>query len=103
MFTIKCKCVAKEQDLLGYQTLVFKDLENSQFGYQYRMVTVFYNWEARVPDIGEVGYLEYDSVEAGIDKYYDKNSKEFKVYNYTNLIFYKFVKEKDNSTKDIIL
>ena len=88
---------------MGYQTLVFKDLEDSRFGYSYKMVTVFPNWESRIPEIGEIGYLEYNSVTGGVDTYFDRNEQQFKVYNYTNLIFYKFVKEQDNSQKDIII
>lgn len=68
------------------------------------MLVVWPNWESRVPDIGEIGYLNYEEARAGIDKYYDKNKQEFVVYNFTNLIFIKFVKEnEDNFNKDIIL
>ena len=68
------------------------------------MVTVFPNWESRIPDLLEIGYLEYDEVEGGIDKYYDRVKNSMEVYNFSNLIFKRFVKEQDNSTqKEIIL
>ena len=51
----------------------------------------------------EVGYLMYDEVIAGIDTYYDRNTYSIMKYNFSNLIFKKFVKEIDNSNKDIIL
>lgn len=103
-YTIKCQLVASECDLLDYHTLVFKNLENCPFGHTYCMVTVFPNWESRIPDIGEIGYLMYDEVEGGIDTYYDRNKNEIVRYNFSNLIFKKFVKEKqDNSNKDIII
>lgn len=103
-YTVKCKLLAKEHDICGYQTLVFKILqENIPFGKQYIMTTVFPNWESRIPDLGETGYLMYDEVIGGIDTYYNRETKTIEVYNFTNLIFKKFVKEEDNSTKNIIL
>ena len=63
-YTIKCRLVAKEVDLLDYQTLVFQLLEkNCPFGHAYCMVTVFPNWESKIPEIGDSGFLEYDEVE----------------------------------------
>ena len=67
------------------------------------MVTVFPNWESRIPDIGEIGYLTYDEVEGGIDTYYERSTGNIVKYNFSNLIFKKFVKEVDNSKKDILL
>ena len=102
--TIKCQVVAKEHDLLDYHVLVFKTLEiNCPFGHNYTMVTVFPNWESRIPDIGEIGFLTYDEVEGGIDTYYNRSTESIMKYNFSNLIFKKFVKEQDNSNKDIIL
>ena len=103
-YTLKCKLLVKEQDLLGYQTLVFKILEeNCPFGHKYVMNTVFPNWESRIPEVEETGYLMYDEVEAGVDTYYDRISDSIVKYNFSNLIFKKFVKEKDSFNKDIIL
>ena len=95
--------VAKEQDLMGYQLLVFKNLETPcPFGHNFCMLTVFPNWEARVPDIGEVGYVNYQEIHAG-DTYYDRTNDSIMRYNFDNLVFYKFVKEVDSSKKDIII
>ena len=103
-YTVKCKLVAKEVDLLDYQTLVFQLLEkNCPFGHSYCMVTVFPNWESRIPDENEIGYLTYDFVEAGIDTFYDRCSDSIMKYKFTNLVFKKFVKKLDNSNKDIII
>lgn len=103
-YTIKCNLVAKEHDLLDYHVLVFKTLENNcPFGHNYIMVTVFPRWESRVPELGETGYLTYDEVKGGIDTYYDRNLDSVVKYNFSNLIFKKFVKEQDNSIKDIII
>lgn len=51
----------------------------------------------------EIGYLMYDEVVGGVDTYYDRNTDSIVKYNFSNLIFKKFVKEVDSSNKDIIL
>lgn len=103
-YTIYCRVVAKECDALNYHTLVFKNLEgNCPFGHNFCMTTVFPNWESRIPDIGETGYLEYDEVEAGVDTYYDRIQDSIIKYNFSNQIFKRFVKEIDNSKKDILI
>ena len=101
--TIHCKLLAKEVDLMNYQTLVFKNLDKAPFGCEYCMVTVWPNWESYIPEIGDIGYLTYDSVTGGVDTYYDKTLDTIVKYNFTNLVFNKFVREIDNSKKDIII
>lgn len=87
---------------MGYINYVFKNLDNAPFGHTYIMTTRWYNWQHRELDIGEIGYLTYEEVQAGIDKWWD--GEKFTPYNYNNLIFIKFIKEKaDNSKEDIIL
>lgn len=101
--TIHCKLLAKEVDLMDYQTLVFKNLDKAPFGCEYCMVTVWPNWESYIPEVGDIGYLTYDSVTGGVDTYYDRTLDTIVKYNFTNLIFNKFVREIDNSKKDIII
>jgi len=101
--TIHCKLLAKEADLMNYQTLVFKNLDKAPFGCEYCMVTVWPNWESYIPEIGDIGYLTYDSVTGGVDTYYDRTLDTIVKYNFTNLVFNKFVRETDNSKKDIII
>lgn len=98
-YTIHCQLLCKEIDFMDYQTLVFKNLEKAPFGCQYCMVSVWPNWQSRIPEKGEIGYLTYNSVVGGIDTYYDRNTDSIEKYNFTNLIFDKFVKEQDNSLK----
>lgn len=103
-YVVKCQLVAQESDFMNYQTLVFKILEEQcPFGHSYCMVTVFPNWESRVPELKEIGFLEYDEVEGGIDTYYDRYNDSIMKYNYSNLIFKRFIKEVDNSKRDILL
>jgi len=101
--TIHCKLLAKEADLMNYQTLVFKNLDKAPFGCEYCMVTVWPNWESYIPEIGDIGYLTYNSVTGGVDTYYDRTLDTIVKYNFTNLVFNKFVREIDNSKKDIII
>ena len=84
---IKCQLLAQENDL-GYTTYVFENLEpNPTFGYRYIMVTRFPNWDHRELELGEIGFLHYESVVAGVDKYWD--GSKLVPYNYTNNIFMK--------------
>jgi hypothetical protein len=101
--TIHCKLLVKEADIMNYQTLVFKNLDEAPFGCEYCMVTVWPNWESYIPKVGDIGYLTYDSVTGGVDTYYDRSIDSIVKYNFTNLVFNKFVKEQDNSKKDIII
>jgi len=88
---------------MGYKTLVFKNLDKAPFGNNYCMVTVCPNWQSIIPEINDIGFLTYSSVIGGEDNYYDRLSDSFIKYNYTNIYFIKFVKEEDNSKKDILL
>ena len=101
--TIHCKLLVKEADIMNYQTLVFKNLDKAPFGCEYCMVTVWPNWESYIPEVGDIGFLTYDSVVGGVDTYYDRSLDSIVKYNFTNLVFNKFVKEQDNSKKDIII
>ena len=101
MITVHCELLAKEHDLGGYTTYVFRNLDNASFGHKYIMCTRWPRWEHRTIDIGEVGYLTYKEVIAGVDTWWD--GSDFIPYNYTNIVFIKFVSKKDNSKKDIII
>ena len=56
-----------------------------------------------MPEIGEIGILMYDEVEGGVDTYYNRSTDSIMKYNFSNLIFKKFVKEQADNSKDIIL
>lgn len=104
MNTIYCKVLAKEKDIQGYQTLVFENKDSTSWDNKYIMTVVFPNWESPIPQLNEEGYLTYRPVIAGVDCWYDKNSGLEIPYNYSNIIFIKFIpyKNLDNS-KEIIL
>lgn len=66
------------------------------------MVTRWPNWQHRDLKLGEKGFLEYKEVQAGIDTWWD--GEKFIPYNYSNIIFIKFIEEQkiDNSKKNVI-
>lgn len=68
------------------------------------MVTRLPNWQCREVEINEIGFLEYNSVIAGKDCWYQKETNTMIPYNYTNNYFINFIVEKeDNYSKEIIL
>jgi len=101
--TIFSQLLAKEKDALGYQTLVFENLDNKNFGERYIMLVVFPNWEDKIPELHDIGYLTYRFVEEGKDSWYDNENKKFIPYNYTNFIYMKFVKKEDNNINNNII
>ena len=104
MNTIHAELIAEENDGLGYITYVFKTLEvNAPFGNKYKMVTRLPNWQHRDIEIGEVGYMTYNEVIAGSDKWYCQETGQMVPYNYSNIYFVKFIEQKDNCKKDIYL
>lgn len=102
--TIYCKLVALEEETLGYITYVFECLEpDATFGHRYVMTTRWPNWQHKYLELGEIGYLTYKEVVAGVDTWYDGDT--FIPYNYSNIIFIKFIEKEekiDDSNKDII-
>ena len=104
MLTIYSQLVASETDSMGYTTYVFKCLEsNVPFGHHYCMMVRPPNWDHRTIDIGEIGYVTYQEVVAGEDTWYCIETRQQIPYNYTNIYFIKFVSEKSDNSKEIIL
>jgi hypothetical protein len=95
--TIECKIVESVQST--YSTLVCRDTFDGNFF----MCTVFPNWEGYIPSKGDVGYIEVEFVEGG-DNYWEKDSGTTRKYNYTMLIFKRFIlKVETTENKEIIL
>lgn len=104
MTTIHAQLVAFEQDLLNYITYVFKNLDNAPFGHNYIMCKRFPNWQSGPINLGDSGFLTYDVVESGRDTWYDKNTGQNIPYNYSDIIFISFTKDKNiDTSKEIIL
>lgn len=82
-------------DTLGYTTYVFECLDTEVIKYtKYIMCTRYPNWDHRQIELGEIGYLSFVEIRAGIDKWF--NGKDMIPYNYNNIQFIKFIeKPKD--------
>lgn len=96
--TIRAKLVAKTNEL--YANLVFQNLDVKQNSiYRYVTVTKCPNWQYFDDiNIGDIGFLEYDSVEAGQD-YLRKSDNKKEQYKYDALYFINFVKEQPKIQK----
>lgn len=101
MITIFSKLRAKVDEGLGYTTYVFENLEESRWDMKYRMVTRCPNWEHRVVNVGEEGFLTYEDHIAGDSKWFD--GKDFQTYRYTMSQFLKFIAEPKKITTDYVM
>ena len=93
--TIYCKLIAKETDLEQYTTYVFEVLDGMDS--KYCMCVRYPNWEEKIVNIGDIGYLHFKEVIAGKDKYW--NGSDFIPYNYSNWQFMKFIPKVSGEMK----
>lgn len=98
--TYHAKLVATSNDGMGYINYVFEDLEFKDYDYKYIMCVRFPNWDQASFNQGDVGYVTIRYIREGIDQWYD--GKDFIAYKYTNIMFMKFIPEKENPTEIII-
>lgn len=94
--TIKGQLVAVHEEL--YINYVFKNLDefdNSMT--RYVTLTQCPNWMGKKPEIGDIGYVEYEYVEAG-DNYFCTNTGIQSKYNYTANYFISFIKDVEKVT-----
>ena len=88
------KLVADEPNPLGYITYVFECLEEQDRAFsKYIMMIRFPNWEAKQINLGEVGYVEFEEIRAGMDKWFDGNSMI--PYRYNMIQFIRFISKKE--------
>lgn len=97
--TIYCKVLVIQEGL--YSEIVVEDL-NRELTDDLKYVTVVKlpNWDIPIPNVGDVGYLQFQYVEGGITKWFNKDLKDFEIYNYTNNYFINFFKQKDICKQD---
>ncbi len=92
--TILGMLVADNTDGLGYTTYVFECLdEEIRNKTKYIMCTRYPNWEGPEIQIGEIGFLSFFEIRAGIDTWYDGN--KMIPYRYNNIQFIKFIKKPE--------
>ena len=94
--------LAKSIDVQGYVVYVFKCLDEGIIKESpYLMCTRFPNWDHRVIDIGEVGYLNFKERLAGIDKWFD--GKDFIPYRYDDVQFIRFIEKPKSSPNKFVI
>jgi hypothetical protein len=87
---------------MGYTTYVFACQDELINESKYIMCTRFPNWDHRIIELGEIGYLKFLEVRAGVDTWFDGN--KMVPYRYNDLHFIKFVeKPRRISQKEYIM
>lgn len=97
--TILGKLVAECTDIEGYTTYVFQKVDQQQS--EYLMCVRFPNWNCSPISIGEIGFVKYAPVRAGIDQWWDGQSMN--KFKYDDIIFYKFIPKPENSSNELFL
>ena len=91
--------VADEHNPLGYITYVFKCLEEDMKKQTpYILCTRYPNWQTRELKLGEVGYLEFEEIRAGMDKWFDGNTMI--PYKYNMIQFIRFIAKKEEKDEE---
>lgn len=99
IITLYCKIVAIEIGL--YTNIVIEDLNRSYSDdLKYITIVKLPNWGKDDISIDDIGYIQFQYVEAGISKWFNKDDKKFEVYNYDNYYFINFFKEKEKVKQD---
>lgn len=91
--TYHAKLIADQADSMGYINYVFENLESTDIDNHYIMCVRFPNWDQSFININDTGYVKFRYVQEGVDKWYNGNT--FVPYQYTNIIFLKFIHEKN--------
>lgn len=99
--TYYVKLKEEDCDPMGYITYVFECLDYTDLDKKYIMCVRFPNWNQSPINKEDIGYLSVRYVRAGIDKWYD--GKDLIAYKYTNIIFLKFISEKEKISNDNIV
>ena len=100
MKTVLAKLVAQECDC-GYTTYVFRKLEETDEEKKYIMCIRYPNWNHRELKLGDIGFLYYTEVEAGIDTWYD--GTKMVPYKYNAIQFLKFIDLPETSDKEYVM
>lgn len=100
--TALCQLVASQEDSFGYITYVFKCLEDDiAYDTRYIMCVRYPNWMHRPVTLGEIGYLSFKEVRAGIDKWFD--GENMIPYKYDDIQFIKFIEKPEEISCEYIM
>jgi hypothetical protein len=89
------KLLVSNEDSFGYITYVFENIETTDLYEKYIMCIRYPNWQQGTININEIGYLQYEEVRAGIDKWFD--GQTMVAYKYNAIQFIKFVAKKQET------
>lgn len=90
--TYKVKLITDYTDPMGYTQFIFENLDYVDPDYHYISCVMFPHWNQGVINIGDIGYVTVRYVREGIDQWFD--GKSFNTYQYSNVIFLRFIAEK---------
>ena len=97
--TVLSRLVAYKDDGCGYLVYVFKCLDEKVAEQSpYIMCVRYPNWQHSDIQLGTEGFLTFEEIKAGINKWF--NGSQMVPYNYNNIQFIKFVdlpKKIDNN------
>lgn len=97
-----CKLVAYDIDFFGYITYVFENLEEEVIKKtKYIMCIRYPNWNHKDLELEEVGYLHFEEIRAGVNKWFD--GKEMIPYRYNTIQFIKFVDKPEKKDYEYIM
>lgn len=100
--TVLAQLVAEDRDIQSYTTYVFKCLEDDVAAIsKYIMCVRYPNWQHRKITLGEVGYLTFEEVRAGVDSWYD--GKSMIPYKYDAVQFLKFVSKPEELSHEYVM
>ena len=97
--TIHCKIVAIQNDN-QYTHIVVEDLSrNYDEDLKYVTVVKLPNWDSNAFELGEEGYVLFQPVEAGVTRWFNRELRDFEIYNYSNNYFINFIKKVEICSK----
>lgn len=97
----KVKLIAIRVDAGGYIVYVFKNIFPKDNEDKFIMCTRFPNWNCCELQLGDIGYVKVQKVEAGKNSWYDSEQQKLVPYNYSGIHFLDFVYEKPK--EDIVM
>jgi len=97
--TILAKLVATQDGV--YKNYVFQNLDQADNSiFKYITVTMCPNWQFNEDlKLGDIGFVEYDLVEAGED-YFERDTGEIKQYSYSTNYFMNFIRKKEEINQE---
>ena len=92
MITIYAKILQTRESQYTY--IIAEDLNREPSDdYKYITLILLPNWDDVHFNIGDIGYLQFESVLGGQSRYLDRDTGEIETYKYTNNYIMSFVKK----------